>query len=100
MTDIDHAKLRELAQAATSAPWGVEVDGHGGTHVTRRFDFFGLQREIVAEDVTSEDAEYIAAASPDVVLALLDEIDRLCRSALGLAGIKAGPWEPVGEEQS
>ena len=72
---IDTTKLRELAQKATPGPWllwatewnlylvqsGREGDGSiVDTAYSRR-----------------NDIDYIAAANPATVLALLDEIDRL-----------------------
>ena len=38
---------------------------------------FGYNKEIIAETTGKPDAEYIAAASPAVVLALVAEVERL-----------------------
>lgn len=72
MSAPDIARLRELANAATPGPWTTED----------RMAPFGrfLETEVcmvIASDVNVArsdrlDAEYIAAVSPDVVLALLD----------------------------
>ena len=58
----DHTKLRRKAEAATRREWVDEgwAEGH-----------FGSRSE----------AEFVAAASPATVIALLDEIDALKRDA-------------------
>lgn len=72
MTGIDYTKLRELAQAATPGPWwqGRYSVGAGGLASDP-------DAVVLHNAATLPDAEYIAAVSPDVVLALLDEIDTL-----------------------
>lgn len=68
----DYDALRAVAEAATTGPWGGEVmDGDvwapGNRERICKTSSFNYGR----------DAAYIAAASPDVVLALLDEIEAL-----------------------
>lgn len=70
-------ELRAKAEAATPGEWctgeGYSLDGcivHDVSHP----NFDGA---IVCERAVTEDAAFIAAASPDVVLSLLDECDRL-----------------------
>ena len=81
----DVAELRRLAEAATPGPWEAfgAVDGRRGerwlgvttdmraTESARAGDVFS------AQDCTRQDALFIAAANPAVVLALLDERDAL-----------------------
>jgi hypothetical protein len=74
-------RLRAVALAATPGPW--EWDDKGlWSHPKGA----GWACVIVANyeydtgvtlDYTDRDADYIAAASPDVILALLDELDTL-----------------------
>lgn len=77
----DYTKLRELATKAAPGPWTVQ----NGAIIRH---FYPLPVAAVIADVSDPahpsakaDAEYIAAASPDVVIVLLDEIERL-RTAL------------------
>jgi hypothetical protein len=80
-------KLKELALAATQGPWivvgmsyyhyqihGKGVDGHGSERIC-------MTTNAVANDAPAErreaNASYIAAASPDVVLALIEKVDSL-----------------------
>jgi len=73
---VDTTKLRELAQAATPGPWYSKWPeercvwkdiGPGRYPVAYTGDCFD----------DAPNAEYIAAATPATVLALLDEIDKL-----------------------
>lgn len=57
---IDHDELRRLAENAPKEPWAAEVPN---------VFLCGRSREALNA--------YIAALSPDVVLGLLDEIERL-----------------------
>ena len=73
---IDTTKLRELAQKATPGSWYSKWPEERCTWVD-----IGDSRYPVAYTGDCFDdapnAEYIAAANPATVLALLDEIDRL-----------------------
>lgn len=79
MTPEERARLRELAERATAGPW----DAHRPhpayrQYVVDRVMPEGHLGETVAttEDVqASENAEYIAAVSPDVVLGILDALN-------------------------
>lgn len=71
----DHAELRRLAEAATPGPWHACHDEDGVPQVAS--GSHEEQRSYVAITSITPDAEYIAAASPAVVLALLDAIERL-----------------------
>ena len=72
---IDTQRLRELAQKATYTG-GWYYAGCNTVHCDYSNDD-GYQHDEVAHPVPLGCAEFIAAANPAVVLALLDEIDRL-----------------------
>lgn len=86
---IDTTKLRELAQKATPGPWEVvycDIGRHEICDGNFNADHEHIGSFVVMADDDAEspfpiicehDAEYIAAANPATVLALLDEIDRL-----------------------
>lgn len=61
--------LRQKAEAYDSKEWVVD-DQNVMTG-------FGYNKEIIAETTGKPDAEYIAAASPAVVLALIARIEEL-----------------------
>lgn len=72
---VDIGALRKLAEAATPGPWFRRTDEDhdfppyvcsAETHVAR-----------CAGNNGHQDARYITALSPDVVAALLDEVERL-----------------------
>ncbi|HHN2098504.1 TPA: ead/Ea22-like family protein [Pseudomonas aeruginosa] len=82
----DHAELRRLAEAATPGPWTLyvpedyqgpeELPGYGVECAEGRAIVWGaLEPETGCQ--FDRDAEFIAAANPKTVLALLDEIDGL-----------------------
>ena len=67
----DVAELRRLAEAATPGPW--EADGLEGT-----LDSLSTGRRVAEVTMWPEvDAVFIAAASPDVVLSLLDRLTHM-----------------------
>lgn len=81
MTNPDYSALSELkrlAEAATPGPWTYEGEGyndHGGrTHVIT-----SPCEEVLTESggISSENAEYIAAANPAAIIATANEITRL-----------------------
>lgn len=77
MTDYD--KLRELAEKATPGPWEAEpLDGgaYGLCIDPVRADLEGLgrRRVQVAGSTFKPNAEFIAAANPATILALLGEL--------------------------
>lgn len=75
-------KLRELAEKATPGPWSTQ-DPHPGDDDWPRVMAIAAtagRQKIYAPAGSSyphADRQYIAATSPDVVIALLDEIERL-----------------------
>lgn len=72
MDDAEIARLRELAQAATPGPWNALRPYRIGVYSARGLLVACTQRAMAqAED----DAAYIAALSPDAVLALLADRD-------------------------
>lgn len=85
---IDTTKLRELAQNATPGPW-TQWEGHGwvmaGTPEANEKGYMaGTYGQVCRTDCDDfsdaqgiKNAEYIAAANPATVLALLDKIDGL-----------------------
>jgi hypothetical protein len=88
MSDLDLTELRRLAEGATpgpKGPWRVEADpgqecSECGTHesegwIVRRSDGAGVA-VVLVDDRDEVIARYIAAASPSVVLALLDRVER------------------------
>jgi replication-associated recombination protein RarA len=74
---IDRDELRAKAEAATPGPWWTGMhDGFSHTVEGPEAD-----SHPVAQRLIRPDAEYIAAASPDVVLDLLDALDAAERAA-------------------
>ncbi|WP_410380923.1 ead/Ea22-like family protein [Escherichia coli] len=69
---IDYQALREAAEKATKGKWAVEFDDE-------IYSTDGINHEQIAmvfSENESRDAEFIAAANPATVLALLDERER------------------------
>jgi hypothetical protein len=86
-TVSDYSELRRLAEAATPGPWYVQKGRSNETcgYVTRD-PIEQYQRSITgwgAVEHRFEDAAYIAAASPDVVLGLLSDLAAANRRAEG-----------------
>lgn len=81
--EVDPAdEIRALAHEATDGPWYVSW-GSGSVFGVRTKDETVVPSGRTVSKVVSRraDAAYIAAVSPDVVLALLDERDRLRAAA-------------------
>lgn len=86
MTDDDTARLRALAEAATPGPWHAPglAEVHDETHrvIAMCVDVDPVsdeERPVPDVDEGDRIAAYIAAASPDVVLRLLDALDEARR---------------------
>ena len=77
MTRSELNQLRDLAQAATPGPWRVEAQGHAEQEVARVNNLEVAPPDSVELAHCATDAAYIAAVSPDVVLGLIDEVDKL-----------------------
>ena len=75
MTDIDYADLRAKAAAARQGPWSKYETIQADTFVITGDR--GLLREDVIAGPTYKraNADYIAAVSPEVVVALLDRLE-------------------------
>lgn len=78
---IDTKNLRTLAEAATPGPWIAAGPSYGKPlpefyNCVVPDDGTDGPDDICSDTLTSEDALYIAACSPDVLLALLDALDR------------------------
>lgn len=92
---LDH--LETLAREATRA-WratvseiheGAEGDAYGFAAFGPTHDYEGDEdRYEAAQDEAEADARYIAAASPDVVLALLDRLERVEAQE----AVRGGEW--------
>ena len=80
MVGVTHDELRALCKAATPGPWN-EGYWDGRFHVETREILLVQDMEPVDDKKQAmQNATYIAAVSPDVVLGLLDEIARLAPS--------------------
>lgn len=96
MTDEQAARLRALAEAATPGPWDVRVayDADNGVVDPNTYVAPGYYDNIGIYSASADkwpaacdeynifernDAAYIAAASPDVLLSLLDALDEARR---------------------
>jgi len=104
---IDTTKLRELAQNATPGPWEwCHWDNDSFEIVSGGFDSDGrvIGSTVVQPDASDEegyggvkrreDADYISAANPATVLALLDELTRTQGSvAIASAALSAAERE-------
>ena len=77
MTDDDIKRLKRLAEQATPGPWRVNMKGHSYHEVARVNDLEIAPPNSVDLSHWTVDAAYIAAVSPDVVLALLSDVERL-----------------------
>ena len=79
----DYQELRKKAEVATSGPWkfssyqDIQTDGSMAPGNLGAVFTADSRYLTVASSCWDGDAMYIAAASPDVVLALLDEVERL-----------------------
>ena len=80
------AGLKELAEKATPGPW---IMGQDGEVYSEDQDDFPVD---IIEGICVEqsDAAFIAAASPDVVLAMASEIERLNKEIKSLREIENG----------
>lgn len=75
-------ELKRLAAKATPGPWVANQDGDGSLCETRRPDG---EHYIVIEPAEWDDAEYIAAVNPQVILGLLASYEHLEKEAEWLA---------------
>ena len=75
MTPNKLDELERLAKAATPGPWEIRETHHAGTCVCSAPP--GVKWHDVLSYGSDEDAAYVAAISPDVVLGLLAEHKKL-----------------------
>jgi hypothetical protein len=106
---IDTARLRALAEAAAPGPWSVHGNGKDEWYVYALDARYGPQSVYGESPVkvawvpcapfggrNARDCAYIAAASPDAILAILDERDALaamlkdCTTTLNTISSMAG----------
>ena len=87
---IDTTKLRELAQNSTPGPWYTSAPSEHAVWYDIK-DGRYLIADTSCSFTDDGNAEYIAAANPATVLALLDELDRLRKvESATLQGEKIG----------
>ncbi|EAO0387337.1 ead/Ea22-like family protein [Salmonella enterica subsp. enterica serovar Bovismorbificans] len=89
MSNIDKRALREVAERATPGNWRRTSSLFNGITVTP-FSLCG-EEVTLAHTVEKRDAEFIAAANPATVLALLDELEAETRYREG-AFIACNRW--------
>ena len=85
LTPAERADLRQKAEQATPGPWAEDIDTRiGGADQVMFADRRGRLMTLCFissgrddDDSSEADARYIAAISPDRLLALLDEVERL-----------------------
>ena len=95
MSNIDKRALREVAEKATPGTWRRSSSRFNGITATP-FSLCG-EEVMLAHTVEKRDAEFIAAANPATMLALLDELD----SANGYASAyEAEKWHYHGLAES
>lgn len=74
MTDSEIKELKELAKNATPGPWGIDVcrDDRGNR------DLWRAETPIVpSQDAATHDAHYIVACSPERIIAICEQLERL-----------------------
>lgn len=94
MTQEQIDELRKLAQAATPGPWVVNGDplvNEGAPHLMTEdgyaiADFWGNESSLGLKG-NERNADYIAAANPAAIIALIQQRDELLASALRSASI-------------
>lgn len=104
MTDEEVRQLKEKAEAATAGPWRIRQDWHGDKNilvdcgdpaepwtvgniasVTSYAPYMSLTRQQQEQQAEAEaNAEFIAAANPQTVLRLCEELERARAEGEGL----------------
>lgn len=82
MNQKQNTELKQLALKATPGPWVANQDGDGSLCVTTKP--IG-EHYIIIEPAEWDDAEYMAAVNPQVILELLANYERLEKEADWLA---------------
>ncbi|HBD1380204.1 TPA: ead/Ea22-like family protein, partial [Escherichia coli] len=103
MSKIDYQALREIAKQATQGEWVAFISpGKYGTYAVHTpgdnhhgdiVDWPGFDEQKNAEN----NARYIAAFNPEVVQALLDENESMCRNLIARNGEIEGLRKLVAE---
>lgn len=93
---IDTKRLRELAEAATPGPWVAEDYNEGEVYTVDPFKLVCKVWRHPQDQV----AAFIAAANPQTVIALLDEVERLLERQQELLGtiVKVTNETPFADE--
>lgn len=96
MSEINYQELREIAKKATQGEWSAFISPGTGTYAVHTpgdkrcedvIKWTGFDGQKNAEN----NARYIAAFNPEVVLALLDELDKWKQ--------ESSAWQSVAEKQ-
>lgn len=92
-------ELRSLASKATPGPWTVQISGmRGGFSVyipeAQKHEAAHSDDGLDGYTVSSANRNYIAAASPEAVTKLLDEIERL-KEKCKVCGQAGGQHHPA-----
>ena len=91
MSEINYQALREIAKQATQGEWVAFISPGTGTYAVHTpgdkrcedvIKWTGFDGQKNAEN----NARYIAAFNPEVVQALLDENERMCRDLIARNG--------------
>ena len=98
---VDKERLRELCERATPGPWATEILGPADDDWPSAMAIAATvgRQKIYAKagsNYPHADQQYIAAASPDVVLALIDENEQL-RAERDAARKAVEIWEHIAE---
>jgi hypothetical protein len=93
MNNEDLQQLKALALGATAGPWGCFANEEDGDITSHDVIAINSGVHIASEDhlPSEETAKYIAAASPDVVLALIERIESLAAPAVTNAASELPP---------
>jgi hypothetical protein len=96
MKQINIARLRELAEKATPGPWHKSGNLNNNviqtSHITR--DVWHICACFHAGE---PDAEFIAAANPQTILSLLDELEQLRKDAVSCVEFCKKEFEVINE---
>lgn len=92
----DYSELKKLAEAASHGPWiasGLDSGDFSVCQIDRPWEEIAVARAVYPEHVSplkEEDAKFIAAIDPTVVLTMLEEIEALKKEADLFRGLVSG----------
>lgn len=92
MSDLDLTELRRLASEVTAGPWRVAHEGHRLVVVDEENS---VVARVAPDMIGPTDAAYVAAVSPDVVLALLERL-RVSEEAVARVEALVHKWAQQG----